>query len=61
MNIQNSRDYYGKILEDAADLGTGACCFGDFSKHYGVFPGCGSDSPFASITINQAAETASCC
>jgi arsenite methyltransferase len=35
--------------------------FGDFSKHYGVFPGCGTDSPFASITIAPADEAASCC
>ncbi|MGB3378246.1 MAG: methyltransferase type 11, partial [Allopontixanthobacter sediminis] len=35
--------------------------FGDFSKHYGVFPGCGSDSPFASITIGPADASTSCC
>ncbi len=33
--------------------------FGDFSKHYGVFPGCGTDSPFsASVESNEAAG---CC
>ncbi|MXP14965.1 methyltransferase domain-containing protein [Altererythrobacter confluentis] len=33
--------------------------FGDFSKHYGVFPGCGTASPFAA-PVNSA-EAAGCC
>lgn len=33
--------------------------FGDFSTHYGVFPGCGIDSPFASSMIN--ATSTGCC
>lgn len=35
--------------------------FGDFSKHYGVFPGCGSDSPFASIKVGPVDASANCC
>ena len=33
--------------------------FGDFSAHYGVFAGCGTDSPFEGV--NDQSTTASCC
>lgn len=33
---------------------------GDFSKHFGIFPGCGTNLPFATGTQNPAAG-ASCC
>lgn len=29
MNLENSRDYYGRVLEGTADLRTSACCTGD--------------------------------
>jgi len=35
--------------------------FGDFSHHYGVFPGCGTDSPFAGAAADGAANEAGCC
>jgi len=31
---------------------------GDFSRHYGIFPGCGSDIPFVQ---NESAATSGCC
>ncbi len=34
---------------------------GDFSRHYGVFEGCGSDMPYTSDTSGAEAEPASCC
>ena len=32
---------------------------GNFNWHYGIFPGCGSDIPFASKT--EGSETSACC
>jgi arsenite methyltransferase len=34
---------------------------GDFSRHYGVFTGCGSDMPFASTAEGTEPKPASCC
>ncbi len=34
---------------------------GDFSRHYGVFEGCGSDMPYTYDTSGAEAESASCC
>ena len=32
---------------------------GNFNRHYGIFPGCGSDIPFANKT--EGSETSACC
>ena len=34
---------------------------GDFSRHYGLFAGCGESLPFASGSYSQSAEAAGCC
>lgn len=34
---------------------------GDFSRHYGVFPGCGTAVPFGQSDANPARPEASCC
>jgi len=34
---------------------------GDFSRHYGLFPGCGSSLPFTGVSAGEAAASASCC
>jgi arsenite methyltransferase len=34
---------------------------GDFSKHYGIFPGCGTSIPFATATSAPASGGGSCC
>ena len=34
---------------------------GDFSRHYGLFPGCGESLPFASASGAQTAGPAACC
>ena len=33
---------------------------GDFERHYGVFPGCGTDSPFG-LSTGEVASGAACC
>lgn len=35
--------------------------FGDFSKHYGIFPGCGKNIPFESAKRGGAAGAGGCC
>ncbi|MBH9537218.1 methyltransferase domain-containing protein [Novosphingopyxis sp. YJ-S2-01] len=36
--------------------------FGDFSRHFGVFPGCGTNSPFAGAAdVTVSAESSGCC
>lgn len=35
--------------------------FGDFSKHYGVFSGCGAEFPFSTAAATAAATAAGCC
>lgn len=35
--------------------------FGDFSHHYGVFPGCGSSTPYKMAADGSAPVAASCC
>lgn len=34
---------------------------GDFSRHYGVFEGCGSGMPYTSVTSGAEADPAPCC
>jgi len=34
---------------------------GDFSRHYGIFPGCGTDIPFATTTEGEAKSGGGCC
>ena len=34
---------------------------GDFSRHYGIFPGCGTDIPFATTTEGEAKSSGGCC
>lgn len=34
---------------------------GDFSRHYGLFPGCGSSLPFTGSSSGEAADNSSCC
>ena len=34
---------------------------GDFSRHYGIFPGCGTDIPFATTTESEAKSSGGCC
>jgi arsenite methyltransferase len=34
---------------------------GDFSRHFGVFPGCGSDLPFTTTNNGAEPEPAACC
>lgn len=34
---------------------------GDFSRHYGVFEGCGSSMPYTSVTSGAEADPAPCC
>ena len=34
---------------------------GDFSKHYGVFPGCGTDAPFGQSASESTSAGAACC
>ncbi len=35
--------------------------FGDFNRHYGVFPGCGANSPFAASDVTVSATSSGCC
>lgn len=35
--------------------------FGDFDRHYGVFPGCGTDSPFTGGSEGAPAAAGGCC
>jgi hypothetical protein len=35
--------------------------FGDFSRHFGLFPGCGSSLPFTGSGSGEAASNGSCC
>ena len=35
--------------------------FGDFERHYGVFPGCGTDSPFTGAAGGGPAASGGCC
>ena len=35
--------------------------FGDFERHYGVFPGCGTDSPFTGAAGDGPAAGGGCC
>ena len=35
--------------------------FGDFSRHYGVFPGCGTNSPFTAGDVSIPAASSGCC
>ena len=34
---------------------------GDFSRHYGIFPGCGTSIPFATTTESEAKSSGGCC
>ena len=34
---------------------------GNFSRHYGIFPGCGTDIPFATTTEGEAKSGGGCC
>jgi arsenite methyltransferase len=34
---------------------------GDFSRHYGIFPGCGTSLPFATTTESEAKSGGGCC
>ncbi len=34
---------------------------GDFSRHYGIFPGCGTDIPFATTPEGEAKSGGGCC
>ena len=34
---------------------------GDFNRHYGLFPGCGSSLPFTGSSSGEAADNSSCC
>ena len=34
---------------------------GDFSRHYGLFPDCGSSLPFTGSSSGEAADNSSCC
>ena len=35
--------------------------FGDFTTHYGIFEGCGQNSPFSATTVVASSDEASCC
>jgi hypothetical protein len=34
---------------------------GDFSSHFGLFPGCGSSLPFTGVSAGEAQDSGSCC
>ncbi len=47
MNLENSRDYYGKVLQGSQDLRTDACC--------------GTNSPFLRGDATISAASLGCC